>query len=281
MADYLRPRSLDEALAALAAGRWLVLAGGTDLYPGHVDRPIEVPVLDLGALAALKGVERRGAHWRIGATTTWSELIAAPLPPLFDGLKQAAREIGGVQIQNAGTIAGNLCNAAPAADGVPCLLALDAEVELSARDGVRTVKLAEFITGARATARRDSELVTAILVPALSAERSLSLFFKLGARRYLVISIVMVAFALELNARREIARAGVAVGACSEVARRLSALEAALLGRRLDGALAEVATEAHVATLAPIDDIRASADYRREAALTLIRRGLAELGALA
>ncbi|MBM3483068.1 MAG: xanthine dehydrogenase family protein subunit M [Alphaproteobacteria bacterium] len=281
MADYLRPLALDEALAALAAQPWLVLAGGTDIYPAHVEWPIERPALDLTAIAALKGIERRGAHWRIGATTTWSELIAAPLPPLFDGLRQAAREIGGVQIQNAGTIAGNLCNAAPAADGVPCLLALDAGIELSARDGVRVVKLADFITGARATALRESELVTAILVPAPSAERCVSLFSKLGARRYLVISIVMVAFALELNARGEITRAGVAVGACSAVAQRLPALEAALHGRRLDASLAEIVTEAHLAPLAPIDDIRASADYRREAALTLIRRGLVALGASA
>lgn len=279
MADYVRPQSLDEALAALAAGPRLVLAGGTDIYPAFVERAITQPVLDLTAIAALKGIERRGDHWRLGATTTWSELIAAPLPPVFDGLKQAAREVGGVQIQNTGTIAGNLCNAAPAADGVPCLLALDASVELSARDGVRTLLLERFITGARRTERRRDELVTAILVPAPKAAEVRSLFLKLGARRYLVISIVMVAFAVELDDARRISRAGVAVGACSEVARRLPALEAVLRGRPLDPSLSERVDATHLSSLDPIDDIRASAAYRREAALTLIRRGFATLGA--
>ena len=119
-----------EALTALARPH-VVLAGGTDFYPARVGRAIGEDVLDIGGIAILRGISADRAGWRLGATTTWSELIEADLPPLFDGLKQAAREVGGRQIQNAGTLAGNLCNASPAADGVPCLLALDAEIEIA------------------------------------------------------------------------------------------------------------------------------------------------------
>ena len=132
MGVYLRPRRLEEALSALARPPATVLAGGTDFYPARVGRAIDEDVLDIGGIDVLRGITAGPAGWRLGATTTWSELLEADLPPLFDGLKQAAREVGGRQIQNAGTLAGNLCNASPAADGVPGLLALDAEVELAA-----------------------------------------------------------------------------------------------------------------------------------------------------
>src|SRR6478672_7928046 len=158
MGDYLRPVTLEEALQALARP-WTVLAGGTDFYPARVGRAIDDNVLDIGGIAALRGIAERPDGWRLGATTTWSELIETPLPPLFDGLKQAACEIGGRQIQNAGTVAGNLCNASPAADGVPPLLALGAEVELAGRAGTRRLPLSAFITGNRRTVLAPGELL--------------------------------------------------------------------------------------------------------------------------
>ena len=136
MTRFERPRSVAEAASLLAAGDWAVLAGGTDLYPAHVGRPIARPVLDLSRIDGLRGIRRSESGWTIGATTTWSDVIRADLPPLFDALKAAAREVGGVQIQNAGTVAGNVCNASPAADGVPALLALGAEVELQSAAGL-------------------------------------------------------------------------------------------------------------------------------------------------
>src|SRR5260221_11618110 len=107
MGVYLRPRCLEEALSALARPH-TVLAGGTDFYPARVGRTIDEDVLDIGAIAALRGISADAQGWRLGATTTWSELIEADLPPLFDGLKQAAREIGGRPRQNAGTPGGHL-----------------------------------------------------------------------------------------------------------------------------------------------------------------------------
>lgn len=272
MGEYVRPSRLEEALSALARPH-VVLAGGTDFYPARVGRAIDEDILDIGAIAELRGISTTAGGWRLGATTTWSELIEADLPPLFDGLKQAAREVGGRQIQNAGTLAGNLCNASPAADGVPGLLTLDAEVEIASRAGTRRLPLSQFITGVRRTALIPGELVVAIHIPK-SARETRSAFLKLGARRYLVISIAMAAATIEIVDGR-IAAARLAVGACSAVAQRLPALEAALLGAPVDGHLAGLVDSAHLAPLAPIDDIRGSAGYRGDSVLVLLRRLLA------
>ena len=269
MAEYLRPQRLEDAIQALARPL-TVLAGGTDFYPGRVGRVIDEDVLDITAIPALRGVSEDDAGWRIGATTSWSELIEASLPPLFDGLKQAAREIGGRQIQNTGTIAGNLCNASPAADGAPCLLALDAELEITGPVGARRLPLADFLLGVRRTALLPGELVTALHVKR-SMHPARSAFVKLGARRYLVISIAMAAGVIEERDGR-VAAARIAVGACSPVARRLPALEVALVGAPLDRQLGERLDPAHLAPLAPIDDIRGSAGYRSDIVATLLRR---------
>jgi CO/xanthine dehydrogenase FAD-binding subunit len=193
-------------------------------------------------------------------------------------LKLAAREVGGVQIQNVGTLCGNLCNASPAADGTPNLVALDALVELSSARATRRLPVAEFVTGNRATVRRSDEMVTALIVPKPEGETR-STFLKLGARKYLVISIVMVAVVMEIADGRTVAKARIAVGSCSAVAQRLPALEAALAGRRLDTSLADRARAEHLASLSPIDDVRGTAAYRREAALTIVRRAITELAA--
>jgi CO/xanthine dehydrogenase FAD-binding subunit len=276
--SYLRPADLTEALAALAAGPRVILAGGTDYYPARVGQPLDDDVLDITALPELRRIADEGAHWRIPALCTWTDLLEATLPPLFDGLKLAAREVGGVQIQNAGTVCGNLCNASPAADGTPNLLALDAIVELKSARATRRLPIAAFITGNRATARRIDEMVTALLVPK-PAHDARSTFLKLGARKYLVISIAMVAAVVEIADDGTIAGARLAVGSCSAVAQRLPLLESALVGHGLDAGVAALARPEHLAPLSPIDDVRGTADYRREAALTLVRRALQDLGA--
>ncbi|GGF20842.1 xanthine dehydrogenase [Aliidongia dinghuensis] len=271
---YVRPTTIDEAIGVLASQGGRILAGGTDFFPGQGDRPVVGPVLDISALDALKGIRIAADGIRIGAGTTWSTIAgAAELPPAFDALRAAAREVGGWQIQNAGTIAGNLCNASPAADGVPPLLALDASVELMGPAGRRVLPLDQFILGPRRTALAPDEIMVAILVPPPPAAAR-SRFIKLGARRYLVISIVMVAAELTLDAAGRVANARVAVGSCSAVARRLPALEQALVGAPAASGLAALVEPAHLAPLQPIDDVRATATYRRDAALTLVGRAL-------
>jgi xanthine dehydrogenase small subunit len=280
MVNYYRPASLDEALAIRAAEDVMVLAGGTDVYPAKAARAgwgdmRHKDLLDIGRLADLRGISEQDMCWRIGALTTWTDLIRADLPAYFDGTKRAAREVGGVQIQNRGTVAGNICTASPAADGIPNLLALDASVELASAKGRRLVPMADFIDGYRHTVCRPDEIVTAILVPK-PREGARGHFLKLGARKYLVISIVMAAGVMEIDAAGRITAARLAIGACSAVPRRLPALEAALAGQPMKAAVDLVAAP-HLASLAPIDDIRASGAYRRHAALALTRDLLSEL----
>lgn len=271
-----RPHTLHEALALLAAGAAWPLAGGTDIYPARAAalawlRPEAGALLDLSGITGLDAIEATEAGWRIGALVTWSQLLAAPLPPAFDALKAAARQVGGVQVQNRGTLVGNLCNASPAADGVPPLLALDAKLELASPRGVRRLALPQFLLGNRRTALAPDELAVAIHVPRAAGR---SAFQKLGARSHLVISIVMVAAVVEAEAG-VLQRARIAVGACSPVAQLLPGLEATLAGVPVAEAVARVSPD-HLAPLAPIDDLRASAAYRRHAALVLVRRALAE-----
>jgi len=270
---YFNPPSLEDALDLAATPGRRIIAGGTDFYPAQGDRPLRDDVIDIAGLEELRGISEDGEHVRIGAAATWTDLIRTPLPACFDGLKLAAREVGGIQIQNAATVVGNLCNASPAADGVPPLLTLDAEVELRSTSGRRRLPLGDFITGNRATALGDGEIVTAVLVPK-AADTALSDFLKLGARSYLVISIVMVATLIVPAGDGTVAEARVAVGACSPVAQRLPGLEAGLAGAPLDASLGTRVTPDHLAPLSPIDDVRATAAYRLDAAGTLIARTL-------
>ncbi|NDC08388.1 MAG: xanthine dehydrogenase family protein subunit M [Oxalobacteraceae bacterium] len=272
-ADYVRPGNLNDALHALASGSFRVLAGGTDIYPSDSATAPKVSLLDITGLSDLTGISLQDQVWRIGATTTWSTLARAELPPQLSGLQAAAREVGGIQIQNTGTVAGNICNASPAADGVPVLLSLDAEVELASVRGIRRIPLQQFLMGSRKTARNPDELVTALVIPHRPNARSA--FFKLGHRRYLVISIVMAAAVVEIE-RGVLKHVALSVGACSAVAQRLTALERKLIGQPANSALVDQITPDDLLMLSPIDDVRGTAKYRVDAALTLVRRVIAE-----
>ena len=260
-------------MAALSSGPARILSGGTDFYPALGERVVQDAVVDVSALAELRGVASDGEFFRIGSLTSWSEIIRAPLPRCFDALKSAAREVGSVQIQNRGTVAGNLCNASPAEDGVPPLLALDAEVELASQAGTRRMKLERFIVGNRRTERRPDEILTAVLVPR-GLDDAASVFLKLGARRYLVISIAMVAVIVATDPARRVSEARIAVGSCSAVAQRLRSLESELVGAEALAGLAGLVRAEHLSPLSPINDVRATALYRMDAALTLVQRAL-------
>jgi CO/xanthine dehydrogenase FAD-binding subunit len=270
---YVKPRTLDEAVALLAAGEARILSGGTDFYPALGDRIMHEPVIDVSGLRELRGISNGADGFRIGGLTTWTDIIRMPLPRCFDALKSAAREVGSVQIQNRGTVAGNLCNASPAADGVPPLLALDAAIELSSKAGTRITPLADFIVGNRKTQLSAGELLTGVLIPH-GLEDAVSTFLKLGARRYLVISISMVAAMVKVDVDGHILQARVAVGSCSAVAKRLAALENELVGISLRKGIGSLVRPEHLTPLSPIDDVRASAEYRMDAALRLVQRAL-------
>jgi CO/xanthine dehydrogenase FAD-binding subunit len=272
---FLRPGTLNEALEALAQTGGTILAGGTDLFPACTGSQLSGPIIDISRVSELKGIRFTEDFVEIGARTTWSEVLTADLPRGFDGLCAAAREVGSIQIQNSATVAGNICNASPAADGVAALLALDAAVTLASRSDSHTVALAEFIQGNRKTAKRANEILTSICIPR-RWETAASSFLKLGARRYLVISIVMVAVNLIADSDGRVREAAVCVGSCSPKALRLKPLEEALLGVPIGPQLLTIPTAAHFASLSPIDDVRATSAYRQEAAQTLVRRALNE-----
>lgn len=266
---YRRPRSVDAVLAELEQPGAVLLAGGTDFYPQRLNLPARGEhVIDIASIEALRGIRHEGSSWRFGAATTWTDVARASLPPAFAGLQQAAARIGGVQIQNAGTIAGNLCTASPAADSVPPLLALDAQVELRSRAGTRSLPIGDFITGYRQTALQPGELVTAVIVPDAHPDAN-GAFVKLGQRAYLVISIAMVACVAVVDEQR-VSAAAIAVGACSPVAVRLPALEAALVGAADLCEVTSIVAGADLSALSPIDDVRASAGYREDAVRQLI-----------
>ncbi len=253
MGVYLRPTTLEQALAALAAAPLTILAGGTDLYALPQTAP---DLLDITRLPDLRTISSHPDHWFVPCRATWTDVLRSDLPAL---LHQAAAQVGGRQVQNTATLVGNLCNASPAADGVPCLMALGAQVELVSQSGRRLLELRDFILGPRRTARRADELVLGVRIPRGAAPIR-SEFEKLGARRYLVISIASVAVVARAPSDLRIV-----VGACSAVPCRLPEVEAAVLaGKPLQ--------IQHLAALSPIDDVRATADYRRTAVLQLIRR---------
>ena len=251
-----------------------VLAGGTDFYPALLDKPAPERVLDITRIAGLRGIDITENGWRIGAASTWTDVVQASLPPAFDALKAAAREVGSIQIQNTATVAGNLCNASPAADGVPPLLALNASVELCSVRGRRLLSLYEFILGPRSTALQSDELLVAIHVPSVS-NNAQSSFMKLGSRRYLVISIVMACAVVAADDQGNLVDVRASVGSCSAVARRLFELERVLTGQSIHSDLQALITPDLFGALAPIDDVRGSADYRMDAAHRLVCRSIA------
>ncbi|AWC21010.1 Nicotinate dehydrogenase FAD-subunit [Aminobacter sp. MSH1] len=272
MTRYAKPKTLEEALALLSEGSWRIVAGATDFYPALGSRPLQQDVIDINGIAALRGVAETDSHFVIAARTSWAELLRTPLPLAFDALKQAAREIGSIQIQNVASVAGNICNASPAADGVPALQVLDAEVELRSRRATRIVPLDQFILGNRKTILRDDEMVTAVRIPKAATAGS-SAFYKLGARRYLVISIAMAAARVAFDSEGRIAAAAVAVGSCSAVAQRLHRLERDLAGQPPEF-IERIVGSVTFDELTPIDDVRGSAAYRRGAAREIVARAL-------
>ncbi len=270
---YICPSTLADATSQLN-GDYRIVAGCTDFLPALRQGSSVGRLVDITRVHGLSDIRFVDGMWRIGATATWSEILKYPFPEYFDGLKLAAREVGSVQIQNSGTIAGNICNASPAADGVPPLLALDARLEIRNQETARLVTLGDFLTGVRRTVLQPGDLVTAVLVPALS-DRHGSSFVKLGSRKYLVISIAMAAAVIGIDRAGLINDARIAVGACSPVAKRMEGLEAGLLGLPAESLATtlKVSTR-HMNCLSPIDDVRGPAGYRLHAAAELCRQAV-------
>jgi len=276
---YAAPESLDEALDLLADGDATVLAGGTDLMVQAQAGRVRYrgTLLNVRRIAALRGVRVDGDALVLGALTTISDLLDDPQvaahAPL---LAQAADQFASMQIRNAATVGGNVCNASPAGDTLVPMLALDAEVELATRtDGAtvsRRLPLEQFLLGPGRTARALHELLVALHVPLGSGDR-FTAFDKFGTRPALDISTVSLAICGR-RADGGLADVRVAYGAVGPTPLRARATEALLEGRPLDDATIEAAAAAAHAEVSPIDDVRASAWYRRELVRNLTRRML-------
>ena len=269
--EYFSPTYLDEALELMASRSLDLVAGGTDFFPARGRTPVTRDILDITRLEGLRGIQfSDDGVVQIGAATTWSDIAKADLPSAFVALQQAANEVGSIQIQNSGTIAGNLCNASPAADGIPPLLILDAEIEVASPLGVRRQALCDFLTGVRQTTMTSAELVIALHIK-MPPTHTTSAFEKLGARKYMVISIAMTAVIIGLDETGHIDYARIAVGACSPVAQRLLSLEADIIGQKISDISVHLS---HLAPLSPISDVRASNEFRSEVVKEQIYRAL-------
>ncbi|GMV46883.1 MAG: carbon-monoxide dehydrogenase medium subunit [Pseudomonadota bacterium] len=281
--QYLAPTGLEPALAALRAGDVTLLAGGTDLMPQSTSgkRPLRRTLLNLRHVRELEGIVHAGDAIRIGALATVSELLRAPLVrerlPL---LAEACDHFASEQIRNAATLGGNIVNASPAGDTPVPLLAYDAEVELASLDAAgaiarRRLPLAEFFVGPGRTRLAPSELLAAVVVP-LPPPGQRARFCKFGTRPALDISAVSIALAAVVTAG--VARGvRVAFGAVAPTPVRARRTEAALEGRALDAAAVAAAAQAAFDEVQPIDDVRASAWYRRELIRNLTRRMLEDV----
>jgi xanthine dehydrogenase FAD-binding subunit len=276
--NVLTPRDLAECFAALAQPGARALAGGTDLLvrlraAARLGREAPTSLVRLDALPALRGVELQAdGALRLGACCTLAELLAHPLvraelPPLAAALA----ELGSPPIRNMGTLGGNVCTASPAGDTLPPLTALGAEVELVSASGARRMALSAFITGPGRTRLEAGELISAVVVrPA--REFGVQHFEKVGRRGALAIAVVSLAALLRLDARGRVAEARLAWGSVGPTVWRCPEAEAVLAGQRPTLTALKRAAEVVRERVAPIDDIRASADYRREVAGNLLLR---------
>jgi CO/xanthine dehydrogenase FAD-binding subunit len=271
MSAYLRPRDLDEALAARAAHPdWMVLAGGTDLMVNANRRAAPAGILDLWRLPAIGFVRVTDDAIAIGAGTTWLEVERHPaIRACMLPLAAAAREIGALQIQARATLGGNVGTSSPVGDSLPVLLALDAELEVASVRGRRRVPYHAWCTGYRTTQLAADELIVAAHLP-VPGPATRTTWRKVGTRRAQSISKVMGAAAITLDGGVVIS-ARVALGAVADRPIRIAAVEAAVRGLGL-GPAAEAARAAVRAEVQPIDDVRSTAAYRREVAENLVAR---------
>ena len=269
------PTDLNGALAALANGGGetvLPIAGGTNLIVDiRAKRERPDRMVGLGEVDELLGMEFGPERISIGGRTTVSDLLRSPeIAGEAPSLIEAARLFGGLMVRNTGTVAGNIASGSPAADLVPPLLVLDAELTLANASGTRTLALDDYYLGYKQDARRPDELITRISWPRLP-ENSANAFYKLARRKGDAITVTGVAVALTV-ADGTCTRARIALASVAPIVLRAKRAEAVLEGRALTPALIDEAAEAAAETCTPIDDIRASAGYRRHTVEALTRR---------
>ncbi len=268
--NYFQPNDLNSAHDVLKNNSDLTIAAGcTDLFPITNNMSLDKNILDITNIKSIRGFEFNNKETKIGSVTTWTDIINENLPSCYDMLKACAKEVGSIQIQNLGTIGGNICNASPAADSIPCLLALDAKLELSSINNKRIISIDEFILGSRKTKLEKGEILTSIIIPR-EKEKGSSSFRKIGARKYLVISISMVACRI-LISNNVIEDISISVGSCSEVAKRIFSIERQLIKKDINEDIFNQVDFSQLNEISPITDIRSTHVYRLKASQSLIK----------
>ena len=280
------PRVLAEAYAILADGPARPIAGGTDLMVALTGEIGDVPdrILDLWRLDELRGIVIEGDALVLGALTTYTEIRqSAVCGEHLPVLVQAAATIGAVQIQNRGTLGGNIVNASPAGDSLPVLLAADASFILGSARGERVVPAREFWPAYRRTALAPDELLVRVRIPLLAGREMR--FRKVGTRRAQAISKVVIALgwrdsspAAPLSPVAPWTDVRLALGSVAATPIRASATEAAMEGRPPTPETADLAAETLAAELHPIDDVRSTAEYRRLVAARVLHRLIRDAG---
>ncbi|MEO7456640.1 MAG: xanthine dehydrogenase family protein subunit M [Gemmatimonadaceae bacterium] len=255
-----RPRTLDEALTMLRDDTLVPIAGATDLYVGlNFGTLAAQRFMDITRLDGLRGITALGDGVRLGAATTYTEMMKSPLvQERLPMLVQAASQVGGVQIQNRGTVGGNIANGSPAGDSLPVLAATDAVLVIRSAGGERRVAFNEFYTGYRASVLKPDELIVAVEIAHVEGAQW---FRKVGTRAAQAISKLVMAGVRAPHPR-------IALGSVAATTVRLTKTEAALAA----GASIDEAANVLESEITPIDDIRSTADYRRRVAANLLRR---------
>ncbi|MCW9033463.1 MAG: xanthine dehydrogenase family protein subunit M [Rhodospirillales bacterium] len=267
--NYETPNSVSEAADILAKGDVTILAGGTDLMvqvdAGRVE--YKSTLMNIRRVEGLRGISDEGDHLRVGALTTITDLLESDLIAEHGTiLTEAADAFASVQIRNAGTIGGNISNASPAGDTLVPLVVLNAEVELASKPNgsivTRTIPIKDYFTGPGKTKKEDSELLVAVIIPKPAAG-FVSTFDKFGSRPALDISTVSVGLGgvLKDGALTDVR---VAFGAVAPVPLKATATEAATEGKKLDEATIDAIAATAKDEVNPIDDVRATAWYRKE-----------------
>lgn len=277
--DYLAPDTVEAAVAALAENGpdARALAGGTDLLVDLKHESVSAGMLvDLTRIPECTGIGITGGELRFGSLITHTEIMESDLvrkhaPAMID----AARTVGAVQTRNLGTLGGNLVTCVPSLDSGPVLIALDAEVTLAGPEGRRRITLAEFFVGPRKTAMQPGEILVDIVIPAASLGKSCS-FRKFGLRKGQALALVNAAAAVALDGNGALTETRIALGAVAPTVIRARDAEARLDGNKPEPILIAEAADIAVGEARPIDDFRASADYRRELIRALTGRVLNE-----
>lgn len=271
--EVYSPRTLPEAYQRLQElnGRARLLAGGTDVMVQLHDHLNETPAyLNIWYLNELRGITDAGEYLRLGALTTHTQIIKSPLVKQHCAiLIDAAKTVGGVQIQNRGTLGGNIVNASPAGDTLPILAACEAQLELGSARGIRVVAFNKFYTGYRQSVLAPDELVVAIRIPKMPSHTKL-FFQKVGSRQALVISKVVVAGRAEVDGQRRLQTIALGIGSVAPTVMRLRQTEALLQNQILTETLLAIARQTVQQEIKPISDIRSTAHYRQEIAANLV-----------